>query len=96
MSRASEISTLVFGCRFNEAIYNFAGINAGDGASAPSTKDVEDNLRAKGFVNGREFRWISPLKLQVSNSSIDRDLLDSILSRGGAEDIESSDFDDDL
>ena len=88
MSRATEISTRVFSQRVNEAIYNFRGINAGNGASTASTKNVEDHFRAKGYVAGREFRWISPHKLQVQDSAIDRDLLDSIQSRGGEEDIE--------
>ena len=91
MSRARDLSAKVFAQRVNEAVYIFNGITPGDGAaSTMSTKDVEDNLRAKGYVNGREFRWLSPSKLQVQDSAIDRDILDSIQSRGGKEGVDVS------
>ena len=93
MSRATQVSAQVFSCRVNEAVYNILGHNAGDGGATPSTKNIEDHLRAKGYQAGREFRWLSPSKLQVQDSAIDRDLLDSIQSRGGEEDIEPPDLD---
>ena len=89
MSRASNISARVFSIRVNEAVYNIQGHpGMGDGGATASTKNIEDHLRAKGYVAGREFRWLSPYVLQVKNSAIDRDLLDSIQSAGGQEDIE--------
>lgn len=95
MSRATDLSYKIFAQRVNEAVYVFNGITPGDGASSsPSTKDIEDNLRAKGYVAGREFRWLSPQKLQVKDSAVDRDLLDSIYVRGGKDDIEPPDLDD--
>jgi len=83
MSRASNISARVFSTRVNEAVYDIIGHpGMGDGGSTASTKNIEDHLRCKGYVSGREFRWISPHRLQVKDSAIDRDLLDSIQSAG--------------
>jgi hypothetical protein len=83
MSRATQISAKVFGNRVNEAVYDIIGHpGMGDGGSTASTKNIEDHLRAKGFTAGKEFRWLSPLRLQVQDSSIDRDLMDSIQSAG--------------
>ena len=88
-----EISALVFGQRVNEAVFNIEGHMAGDGGAAASTKNVEDHLRAKGYVAGREFRWLSPYKLQIANSAVDRDFLDSVQTAGGREDVEHQDID---
>jgi hypothetical protein len=83
MSRATEISAKVFGNRVNEAVYDIIGHpGMGDGGSTASTKNIEDHLRAKGFTSGNEYRWISQFRLQVKDSSIDRDLMDSIQSAG--------------
>lgn len=96
MNRAQQLSARIFGMRVNESVYNILGHNAGDGGATPSTKNIEDHLRAKGYVAGREFRWLSPSKLQIANSAVDRDLLDSIQSRGGEEDIEHPDHESDV
>lgn len=83
MSRATQISSKVFGMRVNEAVYDIIGHpGMGDGGSTASTKNIEDHLRCKGFTQGKDFRWISQFRLQVDDSKIDRDLLDSIQSAG--------------
>lgn len=57
----------------------------GGGGATASTKNVEDHLRAKGYVAGQDFHWASPLKLHIQQNKVDRDLLDSIQSSGGFE-----------
>jgi hypothetical protein len=60
------------------------GGTQGGGATA-STKNVEDHLRAKGYVSGTDYHWVSPLKLTIKQNKVDRDLLDSVQSSGGFE-----------
>lgn len=97
MSRASELSAKVFSQRVNESVFNIGGhLGMGDGGATASTKNIEDHLRAKGYVAGREFRWLSPYMLQIQDSAVDRDLLDSIQNAGGVEDIEHQQHDIDM
>ena len=56
----------------------------GAGATA-STKNTGDQLRAKGYVAGHDYMWLTPMKLQIKQSMVDRDLLDVIQSEGGFE-----------
>jgi hypothetical protein len=93
MSRATTISAKVFAQRVNESVFNIIGNKAGDGGGTASTKNIEDHLRAKGYVNGREYRWLGPYKLQIASRAIDRDLLDSIQSGGGEQEVEAVDMD---
>lgn len=94
MSRATEVSAVVFSGRVNEAVYTIVGHHAhGDGGATPTTKHIEDHLRAKGYQSGREFRWMSPFKLQVQDSALDRDLLDSIQAAGASGQDDDSDED---
>ncbi len=65
----------------------FKGRGAGDYAGhTPSTKNTEDQLRAKGFVNGQDYEWSGPYVLNIHQSCLDRDLLDVIQSEGGQQD----------
>ena len=96
MNRAQRVAFNLFGMRVNEAVFHIAGhLGFGDGGSTASTTNLEDHFRAKGYVHGREYRWISPFKLQIAQDAIDRDILDSIQSAGGVEDIEHDDLESD-
>ena len=65
----------------------FTGVGGGIGSSGAtaSTKNVEDHLRAKGYINGTDYEWVTPLSLKILQTKIDRDLMDSIQSSGGFE-----------
>ena len=75
------------------ATYVFKGFPSSGGGfgagSTASTKNVEDHLRAKGFVAGHDYEWITPFTLKILQQNVDRDLLDSIQSSGGFEHHES-------
>ncbi len=58
---------------------------AGGGATA-STKNTEDQLRAKGLVAGHDYMWQGPFVLKIRQEVLDRDLMDVIQSEGGAVD----------
>ena len=74
-------------------VYVFRGFTStGSGATA-SVKNTEDQLRAKGLVAGHDYHWISPFKLEISRSMIDRDLLDVIQSDSGVESEEDLEHD---
>jgi hypothetical protein len=69
-------------------LFQFKGFQPGGiggaGATA-STKNTEDQLRAKGYVAGHDYEWSGPHNLHIKRDMIDRDLLDVIQSDGGFE-----------
>lgn len=72
------------------SIFTFRGFPAGGGAfggsgNTPSTKNVEDNLRAHSLVMGIDYEWVTPRTLKLLQSRINVDLLNSIDSSGGQE-----------
>ncbi len=67
------------------ATYMFKGFQTGSSGATASTKNVRDHLRAKNLIVGHDYEWVSPLTLQILQTRVDRDLLDSIQSSGGFE-----------
>lgn len=61
----------------------------GGAGATPSNKNTADQLRARGLVAGHDYIWASPLKLQIKQSMVDRDILDVIQSEGGFETSEN-------
>lgn len=62
----------------------FPSSGGGFGAgSTASTKNTADQLRAKGYIAGTDYMWVSPMKLRIQLDKVDRDLLDVIQSEGG-------------
>lgn len=79
-------SMLMGGPTVTYVFKGFPSSGGGFGAgSTASTKNVRDHLRAKNLIVGQDYEWVSPLTLDILQSRVDRDLLDSIQSSGGFE-----------
>ena len=85
MSRALDIQRRVWETRvgINEAVFTIEGPKSADYAgSTGRTVNLEDVLRSKNYVEGREFHWEGPYILHMQNDAIDRDVLDHLQIAG--------------
>lgn len=85
MSRAQELRKQLWEQRIgmNESVFVIKGKQSGDYAgNTPRTVNIEDVLRSKNFVEGREFFWEGPYILHLKDDAIDRDILDHLQIAG--------------
>jgi len=89
MSKAQHLlerlDSLLQGSAVSESVvYTFRPF-PGETTATPNTTNLKDMFRLKGFTEGQEYTWLSPLSVQIETAAIDKDVLDVLKISGGVE-----------